>query len=53
VNDVDTFVADLRGRYSSGSLNDSAKSNRINAIRKAGGDVVVSFVGTHRGLRPR
>jgi hypothetical protein len=31
--------------WDSGSLNDSSKSNRINAIRKAGGDVVVSFGG--------
>jgi hypothetical protein len=31
--------------WDSGSLNDSTKSNRINAVRKAGGDVVVSFGG--------
>jgi chitinase len=31
--------------WDSGSLNDGSKSSRINAIRKAGGDVVVSFGG--------
>jgi chitinase len=31
--------------WDSGSLNDSSKSSRINKIRSAGGDVVVSFGG--------
>src|SRR4051812_36528931 len=31
--------------WDSGSLNDSSKTDRINAIREAGGDVVVSFGG--------
>jgi hypothetical protein len=33
--------------WDSGSLNDGSKSSRINAIRGAGGDVVVSFGGAN------